>query len=271
MFKVNAKSLKDFQVCTRYYDYKFNDGLPVTKNIRQRRVERFGETIRSIATFFFYKKQAYSEPSYQALEHRWQKLWFKEDTTAIDIATARSEILWESDISYATQAAAALMSFHEDFYNRLDLEVVLLDEPFSVPINHDIAVEGTFDVVLREKKPDGGYKFHLYKWITSDLKKPTSFWTFDFAILNHAFRYRNNNQKLDIAYYIWDFGSSIPKARQILIEDDDIESMVYWCNCVVGEKGFVPKRGLTPYCKSCAFDRECSQWSFKEISVKVNG
>lgn len=271
MLKLDAQALKDFQVCSRYYDYRFNDGLPVTRNIRQKRVEKFGETIRAIATFFFYKKQAFSEPSYQALEHRWQKLWFKDDTTAVDIATARTEILWESDISYTTQAAAALVSFHEDFYNRLDLEVVMIDEPFTVPVSDTVAVEGAFDVVLREKKPDNTYKYHIYKWITSDLKKPTSFWIFDFAILNHAFRYRNGNKKVDVSYYIWDFGSTIPKSKQVIIEDDDMESLLYWCNAVATEEKFVPKRGLTPYCKSCSFDKECSQWSFKEISVKING
>jgi hypothetical protein len=267
MHKVTAESLKDFQVCTRYYDYKFNDNLEVKKNIRQKRVARFGETIRSIATFFFYKKQAFSEPSYQALEHRWQKLWFKEDTTIVDIATARNEILWESDISYTTQAAAALISFHEDFYNRLDLEVVMIDESFTVPVTNEVAVEGVFDVVLREKKSNNTYKYHIYKWVTSDLKKPVSFWLFDFAILNHAFRYRNNNKKLDVNFYIWDFGSTIPKAKQVEIEDDDMDSMYYWCKQVTKENEFVPKRGLTPYCKSCAFDEPCSNWSFKEVKL----
>jgi hypothetical protein len=266
MIKVTAQSLKDFQVCGRYYDFKYNDEMEETKNIRKRRVERFSETIRSIATFFFYKKQAFSEPSYQALEHRWQKNWFKEDTSAIDIATARNEILWESDISYTTQAAAALMAFHEYFANKLDEEVVLIDESFTVPINKHVAIEGVFDLVTRKKNKTGSYEYIVYKWITSDLKKPSSYWTFDFAMLDYAFHYRNKSKE-KVSYFIWDFGSTIPGAKQIEVEPEDIKAMIFWCESLEKEQSFPPRRGLTAYCKSCVYDKPCANWSFNDVKI----
>lgn len=263
MLRLNADRLKDFQVCERYYDYRYQDNLPIGKDPRKTRADKFSESIRAVATFFFYKKQSFQEPSYAALEHRWSKLWFKEDTTPADIATARNEIIWKSETSYASQAAAALMVFHEEFYNKLNLEVVMVNEPFTVALNKDVAIEGVFDCVLREKQADGKYHYHIFKWITTNLNKPLSYWTFDFAMLQYAFKHRNqgNNQVGDISYYLWDFGSTTPKSRPVLVEKDDVETMIYWCNKLADTKIFVPRYGMTAYCASCPYDRKCKNWS----------
>lgn len=270
MLEISAESLKDFQVCGRYYDYRFNDGIEPVRFTRQKRSDAYGDSIRAVANFFFYKKQSYAEPSYQTLERRWEKLWFKDGTTAADIAGSRNEVNFESDISYATQASVSLMVFHEYFSLNPNTEVVLFDEPFMVPINNEIAIKGTFDVILREKKDGGEYRYHIYKWLTNNSKKPLSYWGFDFSMLAYAYSFRNKNAK-DVHFYLWDFVSTEPKVRGIELEQDDIDSMIYWCKELAAEKTFPSKRGLTPYCKGCFYDRECKSWKVPAAEVKVNG
>jgi hypothetical protein len=261
LIKLTANSLKDFQICALLYDYRFGNGkISEYVDIRDRRAQRFDETIKRVVAFFFYKKQAYVEPSYQALLNRWQKLWFSDETTAVDIATMKNEVVWGSDTSYTTQAATALLQFHEEFSNKPNQHVVLVDEKFCVPLNKEVALEGTFDVVLREKLEDGSFQYKVYKWITSTVKKPLSHWTFDMAFLDYAFRYRNQNKQINVSYYVWNFGSNSIGSKEILLERQDFSLLRYWAKTLQDTKTFAPRRGLTSYCKSCPYDRPCSKW-----------
>jgi len=265
LIKVNAESLKDFQICSLLYDYRHLQKIGEPKNIREKRLDKFNETIKRVCAFFFYKKQAYSEPSYQALLNRWQKLWFADETTALDIATMKNEVLWGSETSYTTQASAALLKFFEEFSNKPDQQVVLVDEKFCTPLNRSVALEGTFDVVLRQPRQGGGFEYLLYKWTSNSFKKAPNFWTFDFVINDYAFRYRNINKlKLtdNLQYFIWDFGSSNPGSKKIVIEDEDFAILEYWTDMLNKTELFVPRRGLTAYCKTCNFDKPCSKWEF---------
>lgn len=267
MIKIDAQALRDFQVCGRYYDYKFNEQLPVKSNnaTREKIGERYGETMRTIANFFFYKKQAYNEPSYDALLNRWQKLWFKPETAMTDFATASTTVNYNSETSYTTLAAHLMLLFHEEFSDKPNLEVVLIDEPFTVPISSKIALEGSFDLVLREKQPDGHYQYLIYKWITDDLNKPLNYWVFDFTIMDYAFRYRDASKNVkDVRFFTWYFGGNTSKAsKEILIEREDHAALVFWCKELAEEKVFPSRRGMTAYCKGCSFDHPCSQWGFK--------
>lgn len=269
MIKITAESLKDFQICSLLYDYRNVQKLDENKNIRDRRIQKFDETIKRVAAFFFYKKQAFSEPSYQALLNRWQKLWFSDDTSAADIASMKNEIIWGSETSYTTQAASALLSFHEQFYDKQADQVVLVDEPFCVPLGKKTALTGSFDLVLREKKASGDFEYKIYKWITNNLKKPTSFWTFDFAILDYAFKYRNNNA-VNVSYYLWDFGSSNPGVKELMIDREDFYILEHWAEQLEGTKIFSPRRGLTSYCKSCPYDKPCSKWQHPGLNGEVS-
>jgi hypothetical protein len=268
LIKINAESLKDFQICSLLYQYKYIDKLDDNKNIRERRIQKFDDTIKRVAAFFFYKKQSYAEPSYQAMLNRWQKLWFADETSAADIAAMKNEIIWGSDTSYTTQAASAMLSFHEQFYDKTSDQVMLVDEPFTVPLSKKVALTGNFDLVLREKKPDGNYKYKIYKWITNNLKKPSSFWTFDFVVLDYAFKYRNNNNLLDISYYLWDFGSSNPGSKEVVLDSEDFSILEHWSSQLEQTEIFSPRRGLTSYCKSCPYDKPCSRWTITDAISK---
>lgn len=269
MRKISAQQLKDFQTCALLYAYRHGvveTSIKESPDVRERRALRFDETIRRVAAFFFYKKQSMSEPSYQALQNRWQKLWFAEGTQASDIAAMRNEVAWANDVSYTSQAASALLQFYNDFSDKPSQEVILIDEPFYVPLNKYIALTGLFDLVTRTKKEDGTYRYDVYKWITSNFKRSPTFWVFDLAMLDYAFRYRNDNAPLDAHYHLWNFGSSMPGDKEILIEKKDIDLLKYWANQLDMESVFAPRRGLTSYCKSCPYDMPCSKW---EVPVKT--
>lgn len=260
MIKVNANSLKDFQTCALFYNYKYVEKIPEILDVRKKRAQKFDETIKRVVAFFFYKKQAYAEPSYQALLNRWQKLWFAEGTTATDIAMAKNEVLWGSDTSYTSQAAVALMQFHEEFSNKPEQQVVLVDEKFCVPLDKEIALEGSFDVVLREKHVSGGFSYSVYKWTTSSGRRAAAFWSFDMAFLDYAFRYRNMAKPVSTRYFLWNFSGNTIGSREFHVSKDEHDLIKYWANDIKETKIFAPRRGLTSYCVGCPFDKPCSQW-----------
>lgn len=263
MKKISANDLRDYQTCALLHGYRSGAVETTVKespDIRDRRAKRYDETIRRVAAFFFYKKQSYSEPSYQALQNRWQKLWFAEGTQASDIAVMRNEVAWANDVSYTSQAAAALLAFYEDFADKPDQEVILIDEQFHVPLGKEISLEGSFDIILRHKKENGFYRYDIYKWVTSNFKRSPAFWVFDLAMLDYAFKYRNDFMVNDTHFHLWNFGSYMPGDKEVMIEKKDIDLLKYWSQEVFNEEIYAPRRGLTSFCKSCPYDMPCSKW-----------
>lgn len=261
MKKITVSQLKDYQTCALLSGFRYGDvenKVKESPDIRERRAIKFDETIKRVTAFFFYKKQSYSEPSYQAIQNRWQKLWFAEGTKAADIAVMKNEVAWANDVSYTSQAASSLLAFYEDFAGKTDQEVILIDEPFSVPIGKNIALNGSFDLILRSKKPNGHYRYDIYKWVTSNFKRSPQFWVFDLAMMDYAFKHRNNHAVVDTHFHLWNFGLYMPGDKEVLVEKKDIEMLKYWAEEILNEKKFAPRRGLTSYCKSCPYDVPCS-------------
>lgn len=265
MIRIKAQDLKDFQTCELLHEYRNIKNLITAEytHPRFKKQKEYEATIKKIASFFFYKKQAFSEPSYQALLNRWQKLWYSADTTAMDIATTQHEIMWDNESSYTGQAAMALLDFYEDFANKLDEQVVLSDEKFSVPLSKSktIVLEGSFDLVVR-KKTQLSDSYIVYKWSGEHKRPPGNFWLFDFAIMDYAFRYRNDFRPIDVEYRLWDFGSAKPGPVHYVVSDNDLKMMKHWAEQLAETEVFVPRRGLTAFCKRCPYDEPCSQWEF---------
>lgn len=262
---VNADDLRNFRTCELLYDYRKLQGLEPLEYTHprfQKQIE-YEATIKKIASFFFYKKQAYSEPSYQALLNRWQKLWFSADTTATDIMTAQHEIMWDNEASYTSQAAMALLDFYEDFAGRPHEQVMLSDERFNVPLGRDVVLEGVFDLVLRTRDSLGD-KYTIYKWSGVHKRPPSNYWSFDFAIMDYAFRYRNDFKPVNVEYRLWDFGSAKPGIIHYETSDHDFNNMKHWATKLIRTKVFVPRRGLITFCKQCPYDEPCSKWKFPE-------
>jgi CRISPR/Cas system-associated exonuclease Cas4 (RecB family) len=47
------------------------------------------------------------------------------------------------------------------------------------------------------------------------------------------------------------------------ISSEDIDSLEYWCDTIYTKETYVPRRGLTSYCKKCPFDDQCKNWKFQ--------
>ncbi len=261
MIKLSANSLRDFQTCARLYAYRFGEDKTEEKyDIRERRAQKFDDTIRRVITFFFYKKQAMSEPSYQALLNRWQKLWFDPGTSAVDIAISKNESWWNNNSSYTTQAATVLLHFYEQFANKPEQQIVLIDESFCVPLSKTIALEGQFDIILRELKPDKTYEYSVFKWANISAKRTLSYWLYDFVIMDYAFRYRNGFKPMSVRYYLWNFSGATIGPKELMPESEDFKTVKYWAEELESTKVFASRRGLTSYCKTCPFDKKCFNW-----------
>lgn len=267
MISITADKIKDFQMCALLYDLRHNDGNPAQLLTREIRQAKYDETIKKVVSFFFYKKQSNAEPSYNALLNRWEKLWFPKGTTAMDLVTSRHEIAWQNETSYTTQAAAALLAFYEDFADQPKKDVLLLNEPFVVPLNKDVKLEGSFDLILRE----GPSTFHLYKWSGYHKRISAAQFNIDFAILDYAFRYRNNFKPVLLHFHAYDFCSTKPGDILFEVTEQDSSSVEFWTNQIRETEVFAPRRGLTSYCKRCEFweDDRCKNFSYLDHQEKV--
>ncbi len=273
MIKVTAEGLRDFKACNLYYRYAHIDKIqgPIHNTVAVK--NSFREAFTAVINYFFYKKMAMQEPSYRMLESKWQKKWLK-DFSAVDA-------LWNiethtaaraSDSIYTSKAVAGLLAFHEWFKNKPDLEVLLFDEPFEVAIAKDVYLGGTFDVILRNKKPDGQYKYHVYTWAIFQSQKSSDYWSTHFAVVDYAFRHRNNfPPNLDVSYYLWDFTHVKPGIKKYSVEVKDHELLREWVKDLSATEKYVPIRGLSSYCKNCKYDKRCLNWTLEEQQVEISG
>lgn len=265
MINVSIDSLRDFQSCSLYYNYKYNEQLE--KKITQLRKTQhlFKETLISVVNFFFFKKLSYQEPSYKTLENKWEKRWIKDNAEDAVLRVNSAQNEYPTDAFYTTKATAALLEFHRWFADKPGYEVILIDEPFIVPLNKGVALKDSFDLVLRTKKSDGTWKYHVYAWSVNLANRQTDFWSTHFTALDYAFRFRNKfDPNLDVSYYLWDFTDSKPGVRQFLIEIKDHALLKLWADRVASSEQYYPIRGLSAYCKTCVYDKECKNWSFSE-------
>jgi len=258
LLTVDVEGIKDFQTCERLYDYRHLQKEYEPIYGRDLLAMRFENTLKKVVTFFFYKKQAGSVPSYSALLNRWEKLWFNKDTTAYDIAVEQHESFYKNQASYSTDAAAALLNFYEDFTNDPSIPL-LIGESFTVPLRRNIHLTGEFDLVLRTKD-----QYRVIKW-SSKVKRPSpGSMILDFAALKVAFDYRNEGKTLNVQYGLYDLASTHPGFNIADVNPEDIAALNYWANEawteVHGRKVFASRRGLIQYCKGCPFDKPCSTW-----------
>lgn len=259
MLSLAADSIKSYQTCARLYDFRHNDKLYEPINPRVLMADRFEDTLKKVAAFFFYKKQGGNIPSYSALLNRWERLWFPKGTTAYDLATEQHETLYKNLASYTTEASAALMSFHENF-SKDDGEPFLIDDKFIVPLTSSVKLEGTFDLVLRYRKDK---VFYVFKWFARGKKPSMSTFEVDFAILKHSFDFKTTAlEGYDKIYGLYDLSSSKPGFIASTVRQEDINALKFWAQEIINDETFPSRRDLTFYCRSCPFyDKECREWN----------
>jgi len=255
MDKITVKQLKDFQVCARLYDYRYNEKLPEKIGSRDIYSQRFENTLKSVVNFYFYKKQSGAAPSYSSLLNRWEKLWYPKDTTAYDIAHEQHESVYGNNASLTSKAAAALLGVSENFSDTSIIPIAI-EEDFFIPINESIAIHDKFDLIYFK---DG--KIYVLKWVFNIKFKKEYLYTQDFAVLNMGYwsKYGLKIKNTDFGYY--DLLNPKPNFTQFETKKEDIETIKAWCDSMSSDKLFLPKRGLISYCASCPFDSPCSKWN----------
>lgn len=257
MFSLTADSIKDYQTCARLFDYRYQTDIHEPVNRRVELVDRFETTLKKVAAFFFYKKQGGTIPSYAALLNRWERLWFPKGMTPQDILVEQHDSVYKNLASFTTDAATALMHFHDRFAAD-EGEPFLVDEHFSVPLDKDIKIEGSIDLALRYRKQNA---FVVMKWVARGKKPSMSTYEMDFAITKHAFEYKTKHMTgYKTTYGVYDLASSSPGLIPADIRDEDINTLKYWSREIMSDDIYPSRRGLTSYCKSCPFDRPCSEW-----------
>ena len=254
MLTLTVDAIHDYQVCELFYRYRYQDDTNEGVRTRYLMVDRFESTMKRVASFFFYKKQAGVTPSYNALLNRWEKLWFPKDMTAYDIAVEQRDTHHGGIVSYSNAAASILEQFHDFFAPDLRIPVII-DESFLVPLIRDVRLEGSFDVVMRNPL-DG--KFTVIKWDTRRARRDS---VLNMAAQKIAFEHRNSGRTTTVNYQVFGLAKTGKPHKILQPSSEDIASMKYWATMIRDKDSFVPRRGWTMYCKGCPFDLPCSEFS----------
>lgn len=250
---LGVNAIVDFQVCELFYDYRYRQKLKETLRSRYLLTDRFESTMKKVASFFFYKKQAGTVPSYNALLNRWEKLWFPKDITAYDLALEQHEEGRGGLVSYSNNAASILEKFHDLFAD--DPRVpVLIDEEFLVPIAKEIRLQGSFDLVLRDKHR----RFTVIKWNSRRMESDS---VLNMAAQRIAFEHRNSSS-VPVEYQLYGLSRSGKFHTVDSPTEEDVAALKYWAARIrAKDEDFVPRRGWTAYCKGCPFDKPCAEFS----------
>lgn len=251
--KLNVESIKDFQTCALLYRYRHMDQMYEQIPSRDLMSLKYENTIKKLAAFFFYKKQGGIVPSISAILNRWEKLWFPKDASAYDIAVEKHESLWGNLSSMNTKAVNCIMQFYDDFAHD-NQDPILINEDFLTTVSKSTRLSGVFDLVLRDPMTK---QISVIKWIGSPKRPNMSSLSVDFAVLKYAFESKNPDKSKQTRYYAYDLGSEKNDLIEIDIQDADINNMIYWSKQIESSETFVPRRGLTSYCKKCPFDKPC--------------
>jgi CRISPR/Cas system-associated exonuclease Cas4 (RecB family) len=252
---LTVESIRDYHVCELFYRFRHKDKKHEKLNGRELMTERFENTLKKVASFFFYKIQSGNVPSYNALLNRWEKLWFPKDMTAYDIAVEQHEVNHGNIVSYSNIAAAALESFH-DFFSGNESDPILIDEGYLISLGRDLRLKGSLDLVLRT-----GDKFEVIKWIGRPKKPGVNSLMIEMAAMRIAFEHRNKGVK-KVNYRSYELASGNQNYVNIdQPKQEDVDALLYWAYDIRDSDIFVPRRGFTAYCKSCPFDVDCANFS----------
>lgn len=259
MKELTVEAIKDYQTCALLYNYRFLEKVPETIPSREIVSTRFENTLKSVINYFFYKKQGGIIPSYSSLLNRWEKLWFNKNTTAYDLIHEQHESFYGNTASLTSKAAAAILEFYNTNVNSNAIPMAV-DQQFYLPINKSIKINDKFDLILFDNN-----QYFVYKWAFNYRSSHSNLYQIDFSVLREAFKHRfpEKINKTKFGYY--DILSSSQSFVEFEVGAEDSKALKYWCATIEEDKKYVPRRGLTAYCKKCPFDKPCSKWKDWEI------
>lgn len=249
---LTSQAILDFQVCQLFYECRHIRDEHELVIGREQMANRFEDTLKKVATYFFHKKQGDPPiPSYNAILNRWERLWFPKDMDAYDMANEQHEHHHGNLASYSNTAVASFEAFHNKFVD-LEATPVLVDEPFVVPIARGVRIEGRFDVVLRNSNG----KYTIIKWRGRRGKRRVSPDYLDFALMKMAFEYRSDEYR-PAEYKMYNLADTKDFEKVEQPSAVDVDALKYWALEAATTEKFVPRRPYTAYCKGCAFDSIC--------------
>lgn len=256
MLNLTVDAVKNYQICARLYDYRHDDvvyePLPNEKLVDI----RYENTLKNVLTFLFHKKQSGSPPTYDFLVKKWEKLWFPPETTVQDIMSMKTGT--KDNYNLPAGSAIGVRALGNVYNNFIDDDAVplLIDEEYVVALDKQIVLKGKFDLVLKYKD-----RYNVIKWGARISKTQPSSLLLDFAALKYAFEYRNQDKNLEkVTYSFVDLSLPTYKPLKFDILQDDIETLKYWSKAILSDDIYIPRRGLTTHCKTCAFDVPCSKF-----------
>lgn len=260
MKELNIDSIKDYQICALLYNYRHEEKLPEKVQSRDLISIRFENTLKSVANYFFYKKQGGIVPSYSSLLNRWEKLWFNKDTTAYDLIHEQHESFYGNTASLTSKAAGALLEFHNKHSETNDIPISI-DQQFYLPVEKTVKINSNFDLILFSNG-----EYFVYKWVFNFRNAHSSLYQMDFTVLHQAFKHKFPDKINQARFGYYDLLSSSQEFCEYHIDKEDYKALKYWCATIEEDKKYVPRRGLTAYCKKCPFDKPCSKWKDWEIT-----
>ena len=254
MKQLTVEAIKDYQTCALLYNYRHEEKLIETIHSRELFSTKFENTLKSVINYFFYKKQGGFTPSYSSLLNRWEKLWFSKDTTAYDIIHEQHESFYGNTASLTSKAAAALLDFYNQF-SEDNAVPMAIDQPFYVPVGNSVKIQSNFDLILYKYN-----QYYVYKWVFNFRTSHTSLYQIDFSVLSEAFRHKFPQKALKVHFGYYDILAASQKFIEYEVNEEDAKALKYWCSTIEEDDKYVPRRGLTSYCKKCPFDKPCSKW-----------
>ena len=83
----------------------------------------------------------------------------------------------------------------------------------------------------------------------------------NFATMYNAFAVKHGERISKASFGYIDLLTSKVSFVDFEITKEDLDSLKFWADELEQAENFVPRRGLTWYCKKCPFDKPCSKWS----------
>lgn len=263
MNKLTPKSLKDFQTCALLYDYRYVKKMNETIPGRELISVRFENTLKSVMSFFLYKKQSGLPPSYSALLNRWQKLWFPDDSSVQDIINDKHESAYGNMASLTTKAASCLLNFY-NYFSDPDIIPIGISEEYFLPVNNTV-LSDVFDLIYTKNNC-----IYVVKWMFNYKTAHEHFYILDFACMQYAHSKKSSMTKKPVEYGYYDILANDPEVIIINKESEYIDLVNFWVEELENSDIYAPRRGLTYYCKKCPFDSPCSKWSKWNIKEDEN-
>lgn len=256
MLTLSAESVRDYMTCELFYELRYLHQEREPVEGRTMMQKRYDDSLRKVAAFFFYRRQQGLTPSYNQLLKRWEKIWFPKDMDAYDIAVEQHASA-SNYASYASAASMALLKFYESFADSSLGDPVGIDQAFLVSLDRDVRFEGKYDLILSRR-----YEHRVIGWWTKSRMPPVDQLTLDFAAQKYAYEWDRGSDwdGVSISYWIYNLASPTGALVKIDISSDDVAAFIYWARRARDSEMFVPRRGMTTYCRGCVFDQHCAAW-----------